>query len=369
MEIKTLPKFEGPKPKDFFRTLNSRVNNYFKQSGKKKTGDCNLYIKALIMFTIYFGSYVLLFIFQFPFWCYLLLAIIMGVGKAGVGMNVMHDANHGAFSSKKWVNKLMGASIYILAGNVYNWKVQHNLLHHTYTNIPGHDEDLDAGRVIRLTKYAKWHQLHRFQHYYSIFLYGLLTFNWVITADFKQTKKYLRRGLVYGNDTLPTKTQQWSSLIFTKVLYITIFLVIPTVFSEFVFWQVFIAYFLMHYVAGMILSVVFQLAHIGEDAHIVLPESDGKMNTITAIHQLRTTINFAMDNRIVNWFTGGLNYQIEHHIFPGMSHTHYVRISKIVRETAREFNLPYNSYLTLGKAIWGHIKHLKNIRNQRLSTT
>jgi linoleoyl-CoA desaturase len=85
----------------------------------------------------------------------------------------------------------MGGTIYILAGNVHNWQVQHNVLHHTYTNIPGHDEDLDAGRIIRFTKDAKWHSFHRFQQY-SVFLYGLLTFNWAITTDFKQMRTYLK---------------------------------------------------------------------------------------------------------------------------------------------------------------------------------
>ncbi len=117
---------------------------------------------------------------------------------AGIGMNVMHDGNHGSYSNKTWINKIMGGSIYILAGNVYNWQVQHNVLHHTYTNIPGHDEDLDAGRVIRFTKEAKWEKFHAFQHYYSLILYGLLTFNWCFTTDFKQMSGYLKRKLSYG---------------------------------------------------------------------------------------------------------------------------------------------------------------------------
>ena len=111
-----------------------------------------------------------------PEWALLLLAIISGVGMAGVGMNVMHDSNHESFSSKKWVNKLMGSSMYILAGNVYNWKVQHNVLHHTFTNIKGHDEDIDAGRIIRFSKHSKWLKIHHLQKYYSIFIYGLIDY-------------------------------------------------------------------------------------------------------------------------------------------------------------------------------------------------
>ena len=166
----------------FFKTLNKRVNDYFKENNLKKTGNWKLHLKTAVMFALFLAPYFLILTLGLPNWANLLLTITMGVRMAGVGMNVMHDGNHGSYSNKKWVNKLMGGSIYILAGNVYNWQVQHNVLHHTYTNIHEHDEDLEAGRILRFSKHAKWHRFHKFQHFYSIFLYGLLTFNWAITA-------------------------------------------------------------------------------------------------------------------------------------------------------------------------------------------
>ncbi|MGB5355336.1 MAG: fatty acid desaturase, partial [Eudoraea sp.] len=180
MEAPTI-KFSRKDSAKFFKTLNKRVNDYFKENNIKKTGNWKLYLKSAVMFTMFLAPYFLILTLNLPNWANLLLTITMGVGMAGVGMNVMHDGNHGSYSTKKWVNKLMGSSIYILAGNVYNWQVQHNVLHHTYTNIPEHDEDLEAGRILRFSKHAKWHRFHKFQHYYSIFLYGLLTFNWAIT--------------------------------------------------------------------------------------------------------------------------------------------------------------------------------------------
>jgi len=147
----------------FFRTLNKRVNNYFKENNIKRTGNWKLYSKAIIMFALLITPLVLILTLDLPAWAQILGMIIIGIGMAGVGMNVMHDANHESFSSKKWVNKLMGSSIYILAGNDYNWKVQHNVLHHTYTNIQGMDEDIDAGRIIRFSKHAKWLNIHKFQ--------------------------------------------------------------------------------------------------------------------------------------------------------------------------------------------------------------
>lgn len=294
-----------------------------------------------------------------PGWIQLLLAIIMGVGMAGVGMNVMHDANHGSYSSKKWINKLLGSSIYILAGNVYNWQVQHNVLHHTYTNIHGHDEDLEAGRILRFSEHASWSRFHKFQHIYSIFFYGLLTINWAITADFQQTSRYLKRKLAYGE--FPKPFAQWSTLIATKILYAIVWVIIPLLFFDIAWWKILIGFFVMHYTAGLILSLVFQLAHVVEDTTMPLPDETGTMKNTWAIHQLFTTVNFSTKNKIVNWFTGGLNHQVEHHIFPNISHVHYQQISQIVKKTAREFNLPYNEYKTTRKAIIAHFKHLKQM--------
>ncbi|NNK87862.1 MAG: acyl-CoA desaturase, partial [Flavobacteriaceae bacterium] len=257
------------------------------------------------------------------------------------------------------VNRIMGGSLYILAGNVYNWKVQHNVLHHTYTNIHGHDEDMDAGRIIRFSQHAKWKWFHRFQHYYSIFLYGLLTLNWAITVDFIQMKRYMKRKLSYGK--FPNPIVNWSKLVITKIIYLTMWIVIPLIIMDIAWWKILIGFCVMHYTAGIILSIVFQLAHIMDEAEMPLPETNGTMKNTWAIHQLRTTVNFSTKNRLVNWFTGGLNHQVEHHIFPHISHVHYKNISKIVRNTAKEFNLPYNEYRSMRKAVAAHFKFLKEM--------
>ncbi|MEM6866556.1 MAG: fatty acid desaturase, partial [Bacteroidota bacterium] len=271
---------------NFFRTLNKRVNQYFKENNIKKTGNWKLHLKTVIMFAVFLTPYFVILTLNLPVWANLLLTILMGVGMAGVGMNVMHDGNHGSYSNKKWVNKVMGSSIYILAGNVYNWQVQHNVLHHTYTNIHEHDEDMDAGRVLRFSEHAEWKKYHKFQHFYSIFLYGLLTFNWAITTDFKQMYRYMKRKLAYGK--LPNPIVNWSTLVITKIIYLTIWIVLPLIFVKIPWWQVLLGFFIMHYVAGVILSVIFQLAHIVEDADTPLPDETGSMKNTWAIHQLFT---------------------------------------------------------------------------------
>ena len=343
----------------FFRTLNKRVNTYFKENKIRRTGNWKLYTKAIIMFAVFLVPLVLILTVPMPQWALLLLTVVIGIGMAGVGMNVMHDSNHESFSSKKWVNKLMGSSIYILAGNVYNWKVQHNVLHHTFTNIQGHDEDIDAGRIIRFSKHSKWLGIHKFQKYYSIFLYGLLTINWAITTDFKQMHKYLKRKLSYGD--FPNPAKEWTVLVITKIIYYLLWIVLPLLVLDIAWWKVLIGFFVMHYTAGMILSVVFQLAHVVPKTEMPLPDKDGNLEHTWAIHQLYTTSNFAPTNKIVSWYTGGLNHQVEHHIFPHISHIHYGKIAKIVKDTANEFNLPYNEYKTFRKALIEHFNQLKTL--------
>lgn len=354
----TAPTFSTKDPLKFFRTLNSRVNNYFKENNIKKTGNWKLHLKTIVMFAIFLTPYFFLLSMDMPFWVYLLLNIVIGIGMAGVGMNVMHDGNHGSYSTKSWLNKFMGGSIYILAGNVYNWQVQHNVLHHTYTNIHGHDEDLEAGRIMRFTQKAEWRRFHKFQHYYSVFLYGLLTFNWAITTDFLQMKRYLKRKLSYGE--AKSSKILWTTLIITKVIYFSVWLVIPMILGI-TWWKVLLGFLVMHYTAGVILSVVFQLAHVVEDISYPEPNDIGEMENTWAIHQLFTTANFAPKNWLVNYYTGGLNHQVEHHLFPNISHIHYDKISKIVKETAHEFELPYQEFKTMREAVASHFKHLKEL--------
>ncbi len=259
----------------------------------------------------------------------------------------------------------MGGSIYILAGNVYNWQVQHNVLHHTYTNILGHDEDLEAGRILRFTKEAKWYKHHKFQQYYSIFLYGLLTFNWAITTDFLQMKRYLKRNLSYGEFKKPVV--HWTTLIITKIIYFSIWLVIPMLMGI-TWWKVVLGFVVMHYTAGVILSVVFQLAHVVNETENPVPDENGEIENTWAVHQLYTTANFAPKNWLVNYYTGGLNHQIEHHIFPNISHIHYSKIAEFVKETAKECNLPYYEFKTTRAAIYSHFTHLRDLgRNPQLA--
>ena len=353
-------KFDKTGASEFSKTLHLRVNDYFKTSNKNKHGDRSMVVKTIFMLATFFiplgfiGSGLVtspLLLFG--------LYILSGMGMAGIGMGVMHDAIHGSYSKSPLINKYLGYTMNLIGANANVWRIQHNVLHHTYTNIPEHDEDLDAGRILRFSKHADWKKYHKFQHLYSVFLYGLLTFNWAITTDFQQMYRYTKRKLSYGK--FPNPVINWTKLLVTKIMYIAIWIAIPIIFTEIAWYQVLIGFFVMHYVAGLILSIVFQLAHIIDHADTPVPNEQGDMKNTWAIHQLFTTVNFGTKNRIINWFTGGLNHQVEHHIFPNISHVHYTKIAKIVKQTAKEFELPYHEYKTTRKAIISHFKHLKTL--------
>ncbi len=352
-------RFPRTESQDFFRTLNARINDYFRQNDLSRYGNWKLYLKSLMAFSIFLTPYFLVLTMNLNQWVMLALTVVIGIGMALVGMCVMHDGNHGSFSRSKWVNNLMGSSIYILSGNVYNWKVQHNLLHHTFTNVAHHDEDLDAGGLLRLSRHQPWRPHHRYQSWFAVLVYGLLTLNWALRKDFRQMRDYLRRGLSTGEKINPTR--QWIILSVTKALYLLVWIVVPILVLDVAWWKVLIGFFVMHYTAGLILSIVFQLAHIVEDADMPLPDDSGNMENSWAIHQLFTTANFAPKNRLVSWFVGGLNFQIEHHIFPHISHIHYPRIAPIVKQTAREFGLPYHEFPSTRLAIASHFRMLNRL--------
>ena len=345
---------------DFSTTVQKRVNEYFKKNNIKRHGNGEMFFKSIIMFALYFVPYALMLsgLITNP-WLLLLLVIVMGLGLAGIGLSVMHDANHGAYSDKPWVNSLMGYSINLIGANAFAWKIQHNVFHHTYTNVHDHDEDISPRGVLRLTPHSEWKYLHKFQFIYAWFLYGLMTIVWLCVKDFVRLNRYYRDGTVKKQKA--DITREWVILIFTKVLYVGYIFVIPLLVTPFLWWQILIGILMMHYLAGFILAIIFQPAHVVEGTEFPLPDENNALENNWAIHQLHTTTNFGNKSKWFSWYVGGLNFQIEHHLFPNICHVHYRRISTIVQETAREFNVPYKSTRTFAGALLGHAKLLKEL--------
>jgi len=346
--------------RDFTTTLNKRVSDYFKTTGTTRHANSEMVIKTLCMFSLYFVPYILVFTSTVTSWPMLVfMVIVMSIGLAGIGLSVMHDANHGAYSKKKWVNVVIGYSINLIGANAFNWKMQHNVLHHTFTNIHEEDEDISPRGVLRLSPHSEWKWIHKYQFIYAWALYGLMTLVWLTYKDFYRIGRYHKTGLAKKNNA--NITTEWIILLGSKMLYVTYIFVIPVIFTALAWWQVLLGIVIMQYIAGFMLAIIFQPAHVIEGTEFPLPDENQALKNNWAIHQLLTTTNFGNRSRWFSWYVGGLNFQIEHHLFPNICHVHYRKISGIVKETAAEFGLPYRSARTFIGALGSHARLLKQL--------
>lgn len=351
--------------RDFATTLNKRVNEYFKTHHLSRHANAEMIIKTFIMFGLYLIPYVLIVTSAVTSSLGLvLLVIVMGIGLAGIGLAVMHDANHGAYSSKTWVNTVVGYSLNFIGANVYNWKIQHNVLHHTYTNVYDEDEDISPRGALRMSPDSKWSYMHQYQFIYAWFLYGLMTIVWMISKDFIRLLRYQQSGLMKKHHGNPTK--EWAILLGTKIFYAGYIFIIPLLVTSLAWWQLLIGFFIMHYLAGFILAIIFQPAHVIEGTSFPKLDEHRALKNNWAVHQLLTTANFGNTSRWFSWYVGGLNFQIEHHLFPSICHVHYRKIASIVKDTAGEFGLPYRNIRTFFGALVMHARLLKELGKQPL---
>lgn len=345
---------------DFYSILRSRVKSYFQSGNISQYGGIQLIFKTVCLLSLLFIPYGLILSGYFSLTTMLTLAGVMGVAIAMLGMAVMHDANHGTYSSNDTLTRIIGFYIYalIIGGNPTTWRIQHNILHHRFTNIYGKDEDLEPYGSMRLTPNAAHKPAYRYQHLYSFMLYGILTLMWVLHKEFLQLTRYRKLGLIKSNSNY---YKQMAILIASKAFYFGYLLVIPMLVLNITFMQWLIAFLFFHFISGIIISTIFQMAHVVNEAKFPLLNNEGNIDNQWAIHQIQTTTNFSPKSRIMYWFIGGLNYQIEHHLFPGVSHIHYKKIASIVQKTAKEFGIPYNSHKTFFAALKSHIYFMKTI--------
>jgi linoleoyl-CoA desaturase len=351
----TTPKFASV-PQSFHSELKKRINSYFQETGKSVTGNVQLYFKAIVLFLSFIGLYVHLVFFTPTTIFAIIECALLGCVTAGVGFNIMHDGAHGSFSKYKWLNKMAAISLNLLGGSHFMWNMKHNVIHHAYTNIDGLDDDIDIKPWLRMSTTQPKYLMHRYQHIYFWFLYALLYILWIFVLDYQ---KYFKRKI----GSMPLKRMTFSDhAIFWgfKIFYIAMFIVIPIYTVGFVSWIIgFLSYSI---VGGLVISIVFQLAHTVEHTSFPMPdEATGKLEDEWAIHQLKTTANFAPRNKMINWFVGGLNFQVEHHLFPKISHIHYPAINKIIKQACSEFNVPYIEYRRMRHAVASHVSFLRQM--------
>jgi linoleoyl-CoA desaturase len=338
----------------FFKSLKAKVNDYFSDTGKSRNGGPALFFKGLGLILSAISIYFIL-VFLSPHWSIaVLLCAVFGANLAAIGFNVMHEGGHGSFSKYRWINAVSAYSLNIMGGTIHFWKQKHNIDHHTYTNIDGMDHDIDI-KFMRMHEEQKRKGHHRFQQYYWILLYGVSYIAWILYQDFE---KYFSGKM--GKNGKKIKLDVKEHLIFwsTKLLYLSVYLLLPILMLG--LGKALIGFTIAAVVCGFTLSVVFQLAHVVEGTSF--PENiNGKIQNEWAVHQISSTANFATRSKLAYFFLGGLNFQVEHHLFPGISHVHYPKINEFVKETCREFGISYLEHKTMLKAFISHLSHLKKL--------
>jgi linoleoyl-CoA desaturase len=340
----------------FFTTLRKRVDTYFEENNLEYTGNWKIVLKTILLFAAAAALYTWLVFFTPSTWLALTMCVVMGGVFAAIGFNVMHDGAHGSYSKYPWLNELTGYSLNLLGGDVQLWKVKHNMIHHSFTNVEGLDDDINIQPFMRTNTNQKRYKLHRFQHLYFGFLYALTYLSWVFLDDFK---KYFSQKI---GVTRFRKFKTHQHIIFwaTKITHLMLFLGLPIIMVGPL--ATLVGYFTVALSTGIIIAIVFQLAHVIEETSFsnAYNQKTG-VEDEWAVHQIRTTANFATRSKLVSWMTGGLNFQVEHHLFPRISHVYYPTISKMVEQTCHEFGIPYLKHRTVYSAVRSHILHLREM--------
>jgi len=342
----------------FRRTVVQRVEAFLKENGLRTRDLPEMYVKSAICLGWWAISYGLMLYSGLAEWSFvvtIIMALSFGLATGSIGFNIMHDANHNGYSDRPWVNRLLGLTVELVGLSNFIWRQQHNIWHHTYTNIAGLDEGLEMDGWVRNSPRDIWKPIHRFQHWYAPIVYALAGVGLLLGRNFQ----------VYftgkSGDTFryPPMTRN-DKIVFWigRVINLMVYLVLPAL--VFGVGGALLIFAFTSIVTGFVMATILQMAHVMADVDFPEPSGDPlKIENEWAIHEVQTTSNFAPNNRILNWYVGGLNYQIEHHLFPHMCHLVYPKIAPIVRATCEEFGLTYQSYPTFRAALKNHWQSLR----------
>jgi linoleoyl-CoA desaturase len=355
-------KFSGDNT--FHRELRRRVEAEFKRSGTSQRDSPRMYLKTTLILAAFALTYVALVFFAVTWWQALSLAVALGTAMAGIGFNIMHDGGHQAYSEHRWINRLMALALDLVGGSSYIWQWKHARFHHTWVNVAGHDSDIDLGVLGRLSPLQPRRPWHRWQHIYLWPLYGVTAIRWHLYGDF--------RDMITGTvgERPFTRPRGWdlAGFVIGKLVFSTLAFGLPLFFHS--IGSVLLYYALVSAVAGILLALVFQMAHVVEEAAFPVPDESGmRIDTPWAIHQLETTVDFARGNRVLSWLIGGLNFQIEHHLFPRISHVHYPQVARVVEDACREYGVTYREHRTFSAGIASHYRLLRRLGRSVATTS
>jgi len=340
----------------FYADLKGRVRAHLAEPGRERRAQRRMYLKTAIILAWTVASWALLVFVASSWWQAAALMVSLGLALAGIGFNVTHDANHGSYSSNRDFNRAMRWSLDVMGASSYVWRIKHNVAHHTFTNISGADSDIEQLPLARLAPDQPRRWFHRYQHVYIWPLYGLFAVKWHTVGDLG----LLIKGRV-GETPLPwPRRRELIGLVLGKIAFISWSVAIPLMLHP--LWEVAVGFMATSFILAATLAVVFQLAHCLEEAEFSSVDAMGDAGrTEWARHQVETTVDFAPGSRLLAWYLGGLNFQVEHHLFSRVCHIHYPSLSKVVSAACADHGIRYRSHPTVWGAMASHTRWLRRM--------
>lgn len=339
----------------FHLELKRRVAAELTATGRRERDCPEMYWKTAIIFASFVTAYLLLVFVADTGWQTVTLAILLALSVVGIGFNVMHDASHHAYSDRPWLNLLMSTSLDFVGGSSHFWRWKHVVFHHTFVNVIGYDTDINLAGLGRLTPHHPRAWIHRWQHWYVWLLYGVMVIKWHLYDD-------VRLALTGRMGEHRVRRPQGTGLVIFlcgKVMFVLLAFALPLTLHPFA--VVAATYLLIAAVIGLVLGSVFQLAHCVEEAAFPLDHEPGRIDKSWAAHQVETSVDFARGSRAASWLLGGLNFQIEHHLFPRICHVNYPAIAAVVEKTCLDFGVRYNHNPTVWAALRSHYRWLRRM--------
>ncbi len=341
----------------FPKVLRRRLEYFFTDQKISPKADGSMWLKVAVGLAALLGSWIAIYILRPDSWRFVALYLLGGIAQTFLLLNIAHDSNHNAISTVPSVNKLLNYVFDVCGISSYMWRILHHRGHHSCINLQGEDDALTGRGIFRFTPHEPRTRMHRFQHIYALFFYALFSLDYVFLRDFEAfffpTHDYLKR------TTHPPR--EYAILFAGKGLYLTYMLILPVVWLGKPILLVLLSFVLVHLIIGLTVSLVFQTTHTVDSTYF--PSDRGEFDN-GVYHIFATTADYATEKPLVAWLTGGLNHHIAHHLCPYVCHTHYAPLTRIVKQTAEEFGVPYRQHPTMRRAIVHHLILLKQLGNE-----
>ena len=340
----------------FPKVLRQRLDRFFAEESLSPKADAAMWIKVAFGLTVLLGAWCAIYALRPHAWGFVSLYVLGGLAQTFLLLNIAHDSNHNAISSKPLVNKTLNYVFDLCGISSYMWRLLHHRGHHSCINLHGEDDAISGRGIFRFTPHEQRTRWHRFQHLYALFFYAFFSLEYVFVRDFQcfffPEHQYLK---------VKHPLRDYLVLFGGKAFYLTYMLVLPVMVLGERPLTLLGAFLLVHLVVGLSVTLVFQTTHTIDSTYF--PSDRGEFEN-GVYHVFATTADYATENPLVGWLAGGLNHHVVHHLCPFVCHTHYAPLTRIVKETAAEFGVPYRQHPTMTKAIWHHLILLKQLGTQ-----